>query len=998
MSDAFNRREFLKLVTIASTGTLAACSPAPPQKVIPYVIPPEEVVPGLSYWFKTTCRECPAGCGMMARTREGRVVKLEGNPEHPINRGALCVRGQAALQGLYNPDRLAGPLRRTPEGRLEPITWEQAEEALVALFRFLREQRRTATVALLTERISGATEKFFRDLFAVFPAGQVIQYEPFAYEALRAGNRVAFGTSEIPHYDIAAARMLVSFGADFLETWLSNVECARAFAAARRRHERDAMRFVAVEPRLSLTAANADVWLPARPGSEAALALALVHEILRSGRARISSTEAARIGQLVATLDAETAERLTDVPAPRIRALAREFAAADPGLALGPGVAASGPAATALQVAVNLLNYVCGNVNRTVQFGRGSSWDRVATHAEMLEFIERMRTGRVDVLFFHHTNPVYTLPPATGFARALQRVRLKVSFSPFLDETTAQCDLILPDHTPLERWEEYQPRAGIRALVQPAMAGGFHFQSRQAADMLLYVVSRADATLSRQFPFADFRAYLENEWRAVHRAVAPEQPFAEFWRSAVEAGGIWREVPLRPVRLSEAVFRFDFSPALTVHTERDESLALLVFPTAERFDGRGANRPWLQETPDAMTKIVWSAWAELHPETARRYGVREGDLLKVSSPHGTIQLPAHLTPTVRPDTVAIPLGQGHTSFGRWAADCGPTPLALLSAEVEVTSGGLLYGGTRVRIERLPVRRLLARTQQETSQHDREIARVVPLAELVAGSVRRDPEPRLSIYPEHTHDGHRWGMAIDLDACIGCNACVVACSIENNVPWVGALQVDRGRHMAWMRIDRYWEPVPEAQPVGGVAPLETHFLPMLCQHCDHAPCESVCPVYATYHNHEGLNVQVYNRCVGTRYCSNNCPYKVRRFHWFDDQWPWPLALGLNPDVTARTKGVMGKCTFCVQRIRTAKDQAKDENRTVRDGEIIPACAQTCPAEAIVFGDLNDPNSRVRQLADSARGYHVLGELNTRPAITYLKKVRRSGLDRPTGEDG
>jgi molybdopterin-containing oxidoreductase family iron-sulfur binding subunit len=990
MSDSLHRRDFLKLVTISSAGALAACSPAPPQKVIPYVIPPEDVIPGVSYWFKTTCRECPAGCGMMVRTREGRVVKAEGNPEHPVNRGALCARGQAAPQGLYNPDRIAGPLRRTPEGKLEPITWEEAENTLAALFRYLRFEKRTARVAFLTERITGATEKFFREWFAAIGTEQVIQYEPFAYEALRAGNRIAFGTSEIPYFDLAAAQMLLSFGADFLETWLSNVEYARGFAAARRRHDRNAVRFVAAEPRLSLTASNADEWLPVRPGSEAALVLGLVREVIVSGRARVPTTEANRIRQLAEPFAPDTVERQTGISAGRIRRLAREFAAADPGLALGPGVAASGPAATAVQVAVNLLNYICGNVNRTVQFGRGANWDRVATHQELFRLVDRMRAGDVEVVFFHHVNPVYSLPPAAGFDRALQRVRLKISFSPFMDETTAQCDLILPDHTPLERWEDYEPRAGVRSLAQPAMAGGFHFQSRQTADVLLRVLPKADEPLARRFPFASFREYLENEWRAVHREWAPSKPFADFWREAVEAGGVWREAPLRRVNLNDTIFHFDFTVAAATGQGSEGEFALVVFPSLELFDGRGANRPWLQETPAAMTKIVWASWAEVHPDTARRLGIAEGDLLQVSSAQGEVQIPAHITPAVRPDTIAIPLGQGHTNFGRWAADHGPSPLALLPAVAEPTSGGLLYGGTRVRIERLAVKRLLARTQVETSQHEREIAQVVPLTALLDGTAKQQAYPQLSLYPAHTHTGHRWGMAVDLDACIGCNACVVACSLENNVPWMGKVQVDRGRHMAWMRIDRYYEPAVTADNAllaDGVAPLETRFVPMLCQHCDNAPCESVCPVYATYHNHEGLNIQVYNRCVGTRFCSNNCPYKVRRFHWFDDEWPWPLALGLNPDVTARTKGVMGKCTFCVQRIRAAKDRAKDENREVRDGEIIPACAQTCPTQAIIFGDLNDPESRVSQLAKSVRGYHVLGELNTRPAITYLKKVRR-----------
>ncbi len=1030
MSEGINRRDFLKVLTVTSGGVFAACSSPQSQKLIPYVVPPEDVIPGVSVWHKSVCRECPAGCGTLVRTREGRVVKVEGNPDHPVNRGALCARGQAATQGLYNPDRITQPLRRNEDGKLEPITWNQAEELLASVVSYLRYTKRAHRIALVSERVTGSLERLFREWLATVGSQHFLQYEPFAYEALRAANKICFGTSEVSHIDMTSARMVLSFGADFLETYLSSVEYTRQFAQSRKRMDWSGARFVAVGPRLSLTAANADEWIAVRPGSEVFVALCLVGQVLSLRRSHLTQ-EQQRIQQLVEPYGVKVVEQLAGVPGERLRNLAYEFGRNWPGLALGPNVSTSGPLATTLQVAADLLNYVSGNVGiriaihrmshdgvegitwkGTVFPGRGANWDSVATHQQMLGFVEQMRTEQMDAVFFHHVNPAFNLPEAAGFSRALARVPFKVSFTPFMDETAAQCDLILPENTPLERWEDYTPRAGVYGLVQPAMRAGFHFQSKQAADVLLSISPKVDAELGKKFPFPDFREYIREQWKSLHRESAPRKPFEEFWREAVENGGLWREVPARGVRLNEEVFRFkfpdphettraatgarSFSPDKSTGQDKAASapevdgrgMHLVVYPSLQLFDGRGANRPWLQETPDAMTKIVWGSWAEIHPDRAKSLGISEGDLLKVTSASGSIQIPAHLFEGIRPDAIAIPLGQGHTNFGRWAEGHGPNPMKLLPAETEVASGGLLWAGTRVTIEKLAINRPPAQTQIETSQHDRGIAQAVPLGVLL-GLVRDLPpetpehEPALSMYPPHSHPEHRWGMAIDLNACAGCNACIVACYAENNVPWVGKEQVARGRHMAWIRVDRYFEP-----RTGGP---ETRFVPMLCQHCDNAPCESVCPVYATYHNFEGLNVQVYNRCVGTRYCSNNCPYKVRRFNWFDHEWPWPMQLGLNPDLSARTKGVMEKCTFCIQRIREGKDRAKDEKRPVRDGDITPACAQTCPTNAIVFGDLNEPKSRVSQIAKDSRHYQVLGELNTRPAITYLKKVTR-------GEEG
>ena len=419
--------------------------------------------------------------------------------------------------------------------------------------------------------------------------------------------------------------------------------------------------------------------------------------------------------------------------------------------------------------------------------------------------------------------------------------------------------------------------------------------------------------------------------------------------------------------------------------EPGKNFALVVYPSLSHYDGRGANRPWLQELPDPMMMNVWDSWIEIHPQDAAAAGISTGDAIQVSSPYAQFDLPAQVSTAVKPGVVAIPIGQGHTSYGRYANNVGNNPIDLLDPKPSEKTSGLEWAGMKVELLKKSDRLVLATVSGSDTQHDRGIVQSVPLAALVEtrtpASEGQHKEEALSMYADHEHPNHRWGMTIDIDKCTGCSACVAACYAENNIPVVGKEQVAVGREMAWIRIERYFDEHSETP--------HADFAPMLCQQCDNAPCETVCPVYAAYHTEEGLNGQVYNRCIGTRYCANNCPYKVRRFNWFEAQWVEPLNWQLNPDVTVRSKGVMEKCTFCVQRISDGKNTARNERRPVRDGEIIPACAQTCPAEAITFGDLKDVNSSVSRLIaeEDQRDYKVLEELNTRPAVTYLKAIKR-----------
>jgi len=475
-------------------------------------------------------------------------------------------------------------------------------------------------------------------------------------------------------------------------------------------------------------------------------------------------------------------------------------------------------------------------------------------------------------------------------------------------------------------------------------------------------------------PWETFEQYVRAAWEPVVKGDVA---------AALGQGGVWRDVPT--VAVAAKPTPVEMGPA---KLEGDaDGYALLAYPSLRMYDGRGASRAWLQETPDSMTSVAWDAWVELAEETAQSLGVARGDVVRVTSPHGAIELPAYPRPGLHPKAVAIPIGHHYARYHvpRYvgAPSTGQNPVALLSGAPDPASGGVQYLGVRVTLTRAGARRPLAVLQATFGQDHRELARHVDLAAAREQALRGKSEPHevQTMYADQRYPANRWGMAVDVDACVGCGACAVACIAENNVPVVGKAEAAYGRQVHWLRVERWRE---DGKPADH---SPNFFMPMFCQHCEVAPCEPVCPVFAAYRTEEGLNGQVYNRCVGTRYCGNNCPYHVRRFNWYNYDFPAPLDVQLNPDVTVRQLGIMEKCTMCIQRIVAGKDRARDEKRPVRDGDIVTACQQTCPTQAITFGNLKDEGSAVTKLSHAPRAYAVLDELGTRPGVTYLKKVVR-----------
>lgn len=939
------RREFLKVTGLAMLATVAAGCTGKARLTVPPAKQPADHKPGIAYWFANTCAGCTAGCGALYKTRDGRPIKAEGNTLHPLSQGGLCARGQAHHLSLYDPDRLRGPRISGQDAR-----WSAIDDSVRGVLAAAPE----GSIRMLTGSVHGpATLAAISTLVSAYPGAKHVQYDPVSLSGMAEAHGRTHGIAAIPHIRLGEASVIVNFGADFLGTWLSPVEFAREWASRRDpAGPRPMSRLIQIEAAMSLTGAKADRRIVHAESRRGAALTALARMIAqRLGQERQYAIDAAH-----------------GLPAGELERIADELLAAK-----GESLVLCGGNDVAQHTVANDLNAMLGNHGRTLDLANHSQ-QKLGNDREMHALVADMAAGRVSTVIMWGVNPAYDWKHPEQFAAALKSVSTTISLADRADETASLCTIIAPAHHPLEAWHDGEPVKGLFTLSQPVIRP--LYSTRDAATSFL---TWAGDTENASRP-----------WRAVMR---------DHWRKSVLAGATWEQIVENGVldrRGSANAPEFnpngiDYSAAKPGEVGDGAATFEIVTPESIALgDGRHANNAWLQEMPEPLTKQTWGNAALLSPAAMRKLGLRDGDGVRVTATNGdknqTIELPAANQPGQDDHTVCVALGYGRDKAGRVAAVYG--------GKIGASAFGMggRPGTALVKIERLGKKLPFARTQEHDSQEGRPIAAMASLdawrSDPSAGTPHPTPTP--SMWPEHAKGAHQWGMVVNLAACIGCSGCIVSCNAENNIPVVGRDEVAMRREMHWLRIDRYYSD-DKPGDLGAVADNpNVHLQPMMCQHCENAPCETVCPVAATTRSEEGLNQQTYNRCVGTRYCANNCPYKVRRFNWFDYARNDPtLNLVLNPDVTIRSRGIMEKCSMCVQRIYDAKLAAAKEGRTPKPQEMTTACQQSCPTNAITFGDLANSDGPIAILRKDKRNYAVLAELNVRPGVTYLSDIRNPG---------
>jgi molybdopterin-containing oxidoreductase family iron-sulfur binding subunit len=926
------RRDMLRLMgaSLALAG-VNACTKAPAEEIVPYVHAPEEFVPGRPLYFATAMSVGGFAKGVLVKSHLGRPTKVEGNPNHPASLGATDVFAQASVLTLYDPDRSQVV---THNGNVS--TWKAFVGALEG---GLADQRikRGAGLRLLTERVTSPTlANQVRGLLAEFPLARWHQYEPLIHDNLRAGTQLAFGRVLHTRYRVDRADVIVSLDGDFLGNGPSNLRDARHFSDRRRPRAGQTMnRLYVVESTPSITGTVADhrVRVPAFSVERAAWSLA---------RALIGHPAQSALFAEGHSLD------------PFLVAVGRDLLQHR-----GTSLVIAGDAQPGrVHALAHAMNAFLGNQGQTIEYTDPIEAESIAEMQSLTDLVADMKDGRVELLVIVGGNPVFGAPGDLPFGALLSRVALRVHLGLYEDETSQLCQWHVPEAHFLEAWSDARAFDGTTSIVQPLIAP--LYDGKSSHELL--------AALSGQPGQAGYDIVREY-WRGRVGAAA----FDDHWQRSLN-DGIVADTAL-PAKAASLITSLD-ALASGPFPEAPEGLEVVFRPDPTVWDGRFANNAWLQELPKPLTKLTWDGPALISPTTAGRLGLVSGDVVDLHYRAATMRVPVWILPGHADESITVSLGYGRTRGGRVASRVG------VNGYLARTSDGPWFGRP-VDIRKTGVRYDLASTQHHFSMEGRDFVRVGTFEQFLRNprfATAAESQPLDSLYPGFAYRGHAWGLNVDLNACIGCGACVVACQAENNIPVVGKSEVARGRAMHWIRIDGYFEGDP----------ADPNFLhqPVLCMHCENAPCELVCPVGATVHSEEGLNQMVYNRCVGTRYCSNNCPYKVRRFNFFQyADWDTPSLKGLrNPDVTVRSRGVMEKCTYCVQRINAAKIEAERAERPLRDGEIVTACQGVCPTQAIVFGDLNDRGSRVAACKDDPRNYGLLTELNTRPRTTYLARLR------------
>jgi len=1088
------RRDFLKFMGFSLTAaTVAAGCEMPVRKVIPYLNKPEEVTPGMSTWYASTYAEGGDYCSVLVKSRDGRPIKIEGNPQSSVTKGGTSARVQASVLDLYDNSRLTGPMSKI-DNKWKAGDWNTIDKEIRSKLSVVKGK----VVVLSGSVLSPSSKEVIKGFLSNQESSEHVVYDAISSSGILDANGLCFGIRGLPDYQFKNADCVVSFGADFLGSWLSPVEYAKDYSFRRKINDKNMYmsKHFQFEGNMSMTGTNADYRFLMKPSEE--------KEALQHLYNLITESEAITVKTLPKSLKSG------------LRKTAKELKNST-----GSSLVVSGSNNKYIQALVNLINYELDNYGSTISFERPSNY-RQGNDAAMVKLVEEMADGKIGAVVLWDTNPAYNYYNTDIFKKAYQNVGLKISMNPKLDETAMLSDYACPDHHYLESWNDAEPKSGLYSLTQPVIAP--LFKTRSGSESILRW------TGSEQTYYDYVKGYWEKN---IHRI--SDGSFTAFWDKCLHDGVCERESRgnnINEIKLNAGQINIGYLKLKNIGGETD----LHLYENVSVGNGNRANNPWLQELPDPVTKVTWDNYAMLSRKKADSLGLSQEDVISIKSGDVSIELPVLIQPGQKEEVIGIAMGYGRKMAGRifdkkqnekvrlshadyanlqtpknedynFTSEWGSNAYKMVQwngenfiyySGVSIESAGKTYplaqtqshhhinpvvrpivrevsleehnedpyagyakykevevhkkdGTTEVqrkliksgedeysRIKETRNQNLYNDPSGEEPYHTlgilgvgrgyKEISNVRDLKkyaedvdafikefkEIYGEKLKKGSEPDELIKEMYKNmgktifPGHHWGMNIDMNSCIGCNACIVSCNAENNIPVVGKNEVRRRHDMHWIRIDRYYVTKDDMHEDDADENPRVIHQPMLCQHCDNAPCENVCPVAATNHSSEGLNQMAYNRCVGTRYCENNCPYKVRRFNWYDytgqDSFAWNEAIHdtyrndngddiddltkmvLNPDVTIRSRGVIEKCSFCVQRIQEGKLSAKKDGRKLADGDVKVACQTACPTDAIVFGDMNDKESRVSiNLADE-RNFHVIEEVHTLPSIGYLTKVR------------
>ncbi|HEX4887700.1 MAG TPA: TAT-variant-translocated molybdopterin oxidoreductase [Luteibaculaceae bacterium] len=1010
-----SRRDFLKFLGFSVTAATVAACETPVIKSIPYVNKPEEITPGVANYYASTYYDGQDFANIMVKTREGRPIYIKGNKNFGITAGATGPRVNASVLGLYDSARLQSPIKAG-----KAATWKEVDAEIAAK---LEQAKGKGKIRILTSTvISPSLQTAINGLVAKFNTGEGtsahITADAYSYSAIRKANEKTFGVGLIPTYNFGAAKTIVGIGADFMGSWLMYNEYVSAYAK-NRKADSDMSRHFQYESLMTVTGASADVRIATKPSEEGQVALAIYNHL--AAKAGVSA--AGVVSNDILTKTKKAAEELWATK--------------------GSSLVVAGSNNLHVQLVVNHINQLLGNYGTTIDLSKPVNLFNGNDEAAY-KLVEEMKAGEVSALIVYGLNPAYHFFNAADFKAGLAKVGLKISLADFKDETASLCDYVCPDNHFLESWNDFMPKAGEYALAQPTISRLFN--TRQAGQSFLVWSG-------------DSRNYLDLIKETAQANVFPKvggMAFGDFWNNSLHNGAVsFADAQASPAFVgSEA----DLNLASTVIEKSAKNVSgtfeVLLYNSTAIGVGNQANNPWLQELPDPITKITWDNYLTVSPVDAQALGFNTyigednpASVAEISINGKTMKLPVYVLPGQKAGTMAVALGYGRGengeeigkaafqtgTYGGYLTDDNGKKQAIgvnVFPLAKLTEGCVAYSVEGVQVKNTGETFALACTQTQHTVMGRDsIVRettlgtyrkgnredfnpVHAIAYHEGGESIKKPVDEIDLWGEHPVEniGHRWGMAIDLNSCHGCGACIIACHAENNVPVVGKDEIRRSRDMHWLRLDRYFSSAEEPKKLNGEdfsydlmeIPEENPkvvFMPMMCQHCNHAPCETVCPVAATTHSNEGINQMTYNRCIGTRYCANNCPYKVRRFNWFNYQEyrkftevnPAQDDLGrmvLNPDVTVRARGVMEKCSLCVGRIQAGKLEAKKKGEPIQDGAIQTACAEACPTHAITFGDINDKGSVVAGLTKSNRAYRVIEEVGTQTNMYYMVKVRNN----------